>query len=463
MAAPNSPRLLIAVSMLLTHLCVTFCGAGLRGGAAKTDITPPVGVWLSGYGFRDKPSDAVADPLHARTLVLHDGRTSIALISCDLLWVPLEITNRVRSSIAEQTGIPRDHVLICGTHTHFGPKTFDKTSIGPRVAANAVNLEYVRALENKIVESAIRAHEKLTPVTVGASRGYLPDVVFNRRPVRPDGSVKTTFSLSADTVATREIATDPNGFTVVNFAAPDNSPELIFGPVDPDVWALAVKNKRGQTVGSLVNYACHAVSGSRHPDWSYAISADFPGVASAAIESRWGGISLFTAGTCGDIVPLTRGRDSRPGIGKAVAAEVLEQLRNIQTVSDISLDAACRRIDLPLKSSLPSNRIIDADGQKERLTTEIQVLRVGRTYILGLPGEILVEIGLQIKKVAGVDNLIIISLANDACGYVCTRRAYSQGGYEPGQGTNLAPGAGEIMLDQSLDLIHKVAIAAKPQ
>ena len=65
----------------------------------------------------------------------------------------------------------------------------------------------------------------------------------------------------------------------------------------------------------------------------------------------------------------------------------------------------------------------------------------------------MVEIGLEIKKRAGIEKLFIISLSNDTCGYVCPRQAYKEGGYEPGSGTTLAEGAGEIVTEQALKLL----------
>ena len=87
---------------------------------------------------------------------------------------------------------------------------------------------------------------------------------------------------------------------------------------------------------------------------------------------------------------------------------------------------------------------------------EIQVLKIGDIYILGLPGEVLVEIGLEIKKRAGLENLFVISLSNDAIGYVCHSEAYDEGGYEPTSGTNLAKGAGEIIIEEALNIINEI-------
>jgi len=67
-----------------------------------------------------------------------------------------------------------------------------------------------------------------------------------------------------------------------------------------------------------------------------------------------------------------------------------------------------------------------------------------------------VEVGLEIKKRAGVEKLFVISVSNDSIGYVCHSQAYEEGGYEPGSGTNLAKGAGEIMVKEALDLLNRI-------
>ena len=156
------------------------------------------------------------------------------------------------------------------------------------------------------------------------------------------------------------------------------------------------------------------------------------------------------------MVPIKRGKEPRVQIGKALAGEVVRRLQFVRTYSDVSLKALTKEIQLPLKEALSPDRIIDADKAKKTLTTEIQVLRIGDIYLLGLPGEVLVEVGLEIKKKAGLENLLVISLSNDAVGYVCHSEAYEEGGYEPGSGTNLATGAGEIMLKEALDLLDQI-------
>lgn len=443
-------------------ICIgVFCPvsrAAIKGGCAKVDITPPVGVWLSGYGGRDKPSDDVNDELYARALVLDDGINSVAIISVDLLWVPLEMTNQVRQILKDKVGIPEQNVMICATHTHFGPKIYSESKMGPEDSDNTVDTSYVQTLVKKIADSTFLAHKRMEDVKIGAVEGDIPEIVFNRRPTRVDGSVQTTFTLPLEVTATRKIQRSSDGSVRVSFTFPPEEPALTFGPVDPAAWVLKVENTDGQIIGSMVNYACHAVSGSSFADWFYSISAEYPGVTMRIIEQVEGGVCLFTSGTAGDIVPLRRGKRPRYEIGRALAGEAIRRLQFVQTSGDIDIEAMTQEITLPIRQDLSPDRIMNADKNKKSITTEIQVLRLGDIYILGLPGEILVEIGLVIKKKAGLEKLIISELSNDTIGYVCHSQAYGQGGYEVESGTNLAKGAGEIIISHALDLLNKIKV-----
>jgi len=448
-------QLLVAALLALLILHSPARGA-LQGGAAKVNITPPVGVWLSGYGGRDKPSDGITDELFARALVLNDGSNSVALVSVDLLWVPLQMTQKIRAMIEQKTGIPGSSVMICSTHTHFGPRLYSKTTLGSHVEGNTVDDAYVQTLTKKIVDAVFLAHRDMKEVRLGANRGELTEIVYHRRPRNDDGSVTMAFTLPASVLATREIIRDDNGRVRVTFTDPPGQPLRTYGPIDPDLWVLRVESGAGEMLASMVNYACHAVSGSKYPDWFYSISADFPGETTRVVESVEGGVCLFTSGTAGDIVPLKRGKAPRYQIGRALAGAAIKNLQFVPTSTTIDLDARTMAIDIPLKETLAENRIVDADATQDHLSTELQLLRFGDIYLLGLPGEILVEVGLEIKERAGIEKLIIASLTNDVIGYVCHAAAYDEGGYESTSGTNLAPGAGEHIVNKALKLINEM-------
>ena len=260
------------------------------------------------------------------------------------------------------------------------------------------------------------------------------------------------FTLPPEVLATRKIETGPQGETKVTFAMPDEKIQWHFGPIDPEVRVLRVEDPNGKAVGSLVNFGCHPVS--IYPSLPTAISADYPARATRVVEQAEGGLCLFALGLAGDAVPFDRGVRQREQIGKALGGEALRRLQFLTTTGDVTLKALKREVVFPTKK--PASPQVEGNKTPEQITTEIQVLRLGDIYILGLPGEVLVEVGLPIKKRAGLEKLFIVTLSNDAIGYVSHSAAYDEGGYEPGTATNLAKGAGEIMIEQALELIEQV-------
>ena len=455
-------KLLVCVVLLSMPI---FCMAGegalvlpgetagtLRAGSSKVNITPPVGVKL--IGSKGFSSDSILDDLYVKSLVLSDGSTTLAIVSLDLLYSPLEdITGPVRDIITEKIGIPSQNILVCATHTHSGPEVFRRSKLAPEKETPADDIDqfYLGSLIRKIAGSVFIAYDKMQEVKIGAAKGSLPEIIFNRRPRKPDGLVEMAFTLPVEVTATQEIVTDGEGNVKVTFTVPDK--ELEFGPVDPDVCVLRVEDMDGGVVASLVNYGCHPVS--IYPHLSTAISADYPAYTTKVVEQSEGGICLFALGLAGNIVPIQRGVEARKQIGKAIGGEALRRLQFVGTSGDVTLKALKKDVRFPTKKTSSSEKAQDADTA-EYITTEIQVLRLGDIYILGLPGEVLVEVGLEIKRRAGVEKLFVISICNDSIGYVCHERAYGEGGYEPTSATRLAKGAGEIMVSEALNLINGI-------
>jgi len=454
-------KMSVLVVLLIVHI---FCPAGqavLKGGCAKVNITPPLGIPL--IGSKGKPSDDIIDELYAKALVLNDGSNTIAIVSADLLYTPLEeITNPIREIIKEKIGIPSQNVFICATHTHSGPEVFTKSKLGPdtEIPASKIDQFYLQTLIRKTASSVMIAYKNMqessrkagSQVKIGAAKGQIPEIVYNRRPKLADGSVKMAFTLPPEVTATKKIETDAEGNVKVTFTLPDEEAELDFGPIDPEVCVLRVEDMNGGIVGSLVNFGCHPVC--IYPYLNTTISADYPAYTTQVVEQIEGGICLFALGLAGNTVPIQRGVIPRRQIGKALGGEALRRLQFITTSSNVTLNTLKKEIRFPIKTASSTDKSKGVD-EKNYITTEIQVLRLGDIYILGLPGEILVEVGLEIKKRAGVEKLFVISLSNDTIGYVCHSQAYKEGGYEPVSGTNLAKGAGEIMIEQALDLINQ--------
>src|SRR3954451_10091081 len=91
-----------------------------RAGAATSNITPWLGLSING-GMHDHKVEHVHDELHARALVLDDGKTKLAFVVCDSCMIPREVVEDAKRQVREGAGIEPDHVLISATHAHSCP------------------------------------------------------------------------------------------------------------------------------------------------------------------------------------------------------------------------------------------------------------------------------------------------------------------------------------------------------
>ncbi|MBW7997141.1 MAG: hypothetical protein FVQ81_11345 [Candidatus Glassbacteria bacterium] len=409
-------------ALAASHASAEMKQSGLRAGRARVDITPEAGCWLSGWASRTKPADGMEDPLYARALVLESGDIKVALLATDLIGVPGDVVARVRGRVRESCGIAPDCLMITATHTHFGPAVREYEFDG------GGNPDYVRKLEVALAECVERASTGTQPARLGADSGSLPEQIYNRRPLDSDGKAVMTWRL------------------------PPNSSGLIFGPVDPEVGVVRVEDLDSNLLGSVVNYACHPVAGGSYDPWFYHISADYPGISSGIVESGEGGVCLFTLGTSGNINPRERGRLCRGRVGRALGGESLRVLQRIETSEKAALAATSRQVTLSLKREHDKDANHRPPPGQSAITVEVQGIRLGDCILIGLPGEVLVELGLEIKRRSGVDKLFVVSLANDTIGYICHRESYEEGGYEPGRGSQLAPGTGELVVATALEV-----------
>src|SRR5688500_8688190 len=95
---------IVAVAAVLACQALPLRGNELQAGVAVVDITPPVPWRMSGY-FYERVSTGVKDPLQAKAIVLKQGDVTAALVFCDLVGVPRTVSDRIRRSVHEATGI----------------------------------------------------------------------------------------------------------------------------------------------------------------------------------------------------------------------------------------------------------------------------------------------------------------------------------------------------------------------
>src|SRR3954452_1423996 len=175
----RSPRTLIAMAFCLGLAPSPGVFAAdpppraFRAGAATSNISPWLGLSING-GMRDHKAEHVHDELHARALVLDDGKTRLAIVVGDSCMIPREVVDDAKKRIRERSGIPPERVLISATHAHSCP------------AAGAVfqsdpDPRYLDFLAIRLADAVQQAAGNLTPARIGWGVGKNDRQVNNRR------------------------------------------------------------------------------------------------------------------------------------------------------------------------------------------------------------------------------------------------------------------------------------------
>ena len=449
-------------------LALVGCAAGstapaeappLEVGIAVEDITPPVGYRMGGY-FRERFSTGTRDPLHARAIVLRQGDVRVALAFCDLVGIPVHLSNDVRERVRQRTGIPVDHVVIAATHTHTGP-------LMPRGWAPPTEQdEYMKSLASTLVKTIEAALADCRPSRLAAGgMTQLTPLSFNRRYRFRDGVVRT--------------------LGPVTRALPGHEPENIegaAGPIDPNIGVLLVGDPPR---AALSVFALHlnTVGDTTVGDTRW--SADFPFFLERDLRKAFGPafISVFGAGCCGDINALDIAKPrmrTTEEIGSALAATIAAAYGRLRPLGEGSLAAKSVRFEWPLRrpskeeveraraelarSDVPFLKRVEATGTLDLdraagrpWTVEVQAFRLSRdAAVVTMPGEVFAEFGLAVKRASPFRTTLVVEMANDhAPCYVPTRQAFAQGGYEV-LNSRLEPGAGEKMVEEAVKLLESL-------
>ena len=167
---------IVACFMSITLLAADPPEPTFRAGAATSNITPALGSAIIG-GFLPIPATNVHDELHARCLVLDDGKTKLALVVVDLLGIHYNVSHEARKLIEEETGIPTTNVLISAVHTHsaasaLGEKHFEFPQEMDR---------YQVFVARRITDGVKCAVNRPRPAQLGFTTAEAPEHVFNRR------------------------------------------------------------------------------------------------------------------------------------------------------------------------------------------------------------------------------------------------------------------------------------------
>jgi hypothetical protein len=385
----------------------------MKLGTAQIDITPQPGVELSGFAARLQPSIGVLDKLFAKALFIETEQTKLLWIHCDLIGFDRAIVLEFRRWAHEKFGLGTHQVMLSATHTHSGPATIHLRECGEY---DPVYVEFLQKSLRRAAEIAVAQSEVVGLTCV---EGQLALAVDRRQTATPH--------------------------------------------TDPRIAAIGFRRHDGSFIAVLMNFAMHPVAlGSTNRD----ISADIFGEAAKRLSRELLGrpLVLMTNGACGNLNPPAENVsfEQVKSWGRQIADVVQPLLLAGKIDFQPTLQLLNRKLELPLET-LDANGINDfADqairnaaplaewgdkyqrvvthwrttlleqiGKNETTQNEAELfgLLLGNVIFLGVNAEVFSEFTEWLRENFR-RRIYLVGYANGDMGYLPTRAAYAEGGYE---------------------------------
>ena len=439
----------------------------LKAGSATANITPPLGARIPG-SFRPRYAENVDDELFAKALVIDNGTTRIAIVTCDLIAIPEKIANTAKARIADRCGIPAAHVMVNATHTHTGVAVANLLSVDE-------DNGYTEWVPLKIADAVELAVWRLQAARIGFASANEERITFNRRWHMKDGTVRMNPGV--------------------------NNPDLVepTGPIDPELAMIFAEAEDGTPIAAVANFSLHYIGTNN----GNALSADYFGHFDRRMRRYLGDtcISLLWNAASGQINNIdfsgqtkwtASGHQQAVKMANVLAGHFITEMQFMKMHDTLDLSGSLATLTFSPKQitaedlkvaeqvlSVPQGTydayetgpfswvvgqpiptaLIDVYAREcqrlaklpTQMTAPIQVIRLGEAAIVALPGEVFVETGMNIKAASDATPTFIVSLANGYIGYICTDKALTEeGGYETWAAMSSLPDVGTVPAMETL-------------
>lgn len=443
--------LMLSVAIALSPLNVALSDevAPLTITTFQTDVTPPLGSPLCNGGV--KPVMDIATPLTARGVVLLGAGEPIVLCAFDWVGIANESYDRFREALAEATGTTSQRVALHTLHQHDAPGSdfaTERLLSEHGLERRYSNADFDADVMERIAEAAKAALRSVQPVThIGLGAGKVERVASNRRILGPDGHVAIQRQSSGGrNPAARE------------------APE---GTIDPLVRLVTFWNE-DKPAAVLTYYATHPQSyyGQGLVNW------DFVGMAREMREKALPGVPHIHFNGAGGNVAAGKyndgSKENRPVLAQRLADGMhlawKSQHKRPITAADVGWQVAPAA--MPVRDTLVDQKllakVVDPQSkERDRLRAArdliflrrtvdghripLSCLRLGTARILHMPGELFVEYQIAAQQMRPDDFVAMAAYGDYGPGYIGTSVAYTQGGYETGIVSRVAPQVEQIL------------------
>ncbi|RMF37334.1 MAG: hypothetical protein D6753_17770 [Planctomycetota bacterium] len=426
----------------------------LRLSTFAIEVNPRVGKPLA-YD----PMIESTGPLSCRGIVLlPTGQQPIVLCAVDWLGVANQSQVRFRQELADAVGTTLQRVVVHALHQHDAPRcdlSAAEVLEEYGLAEQHYDIPYLIESMQRAADAARRSLAEATPiVAVSHGRAKVEKVASNRRMIGPDGKVFTTRYTACRDPKIRAL------------------PE---GVIDPWLQMVAFHGPDGiRAVMSF--YATHPQSYYRTGQ----ANPDFPGMARDARQQATGIFHLHFNGAGGNVGAgkyNDGSHENRQVLADRVARAMEQALADAQTHSEEvqSVEWKTKAVHLPVGEHLveqelrriladPAATAIEKLGAAKKLAllkrspsgvpVDIACLRINNMRILFMPGELFVEYQLAAQAMRPDVPVMMAAYGEYGTGYIGTRVAYPQGGYEVSpRASNVSPEVESVLIPAMRELL----------
>ena len=440
----------------------------LKVGYARVDITPPMGVNISGY-YKVRIADGVLDELEACAVAVGDGNNTAILMTIDHCGLNKVFLNEWRANIAAATGVSAEAIFIHTTHTHTGPMLIKNHS-------NPLTAQYEAFLATRVVDVARFALADMKSAKMGIGVGEAKNVAFIRRYRMKDGTAKTNPGV--------------------------NNPDIVapIGITDESVHVVRFDREGAESV-VLANFANHpdVVGGNK-------ISADWPGMTRRFVEKAIENTKcIFFNGAQGDVNHVnvhpkagdfndmfndfdgcSRGYGHARHIARVVTGAIMSVYDKVEYLENSEVKFAQKIVEIPSNKPDPKDlplahkyndlhnagkdneipyeammlttvvaeaaRMVRLENAPDTFPMLFSTVAIGDVAMFGIPGEPFNGVGRGLKAAPGWKMVIPCCLTNASEGYFPMMDSYDEGGYEA-RSSSFKAGVAERIIEEGKEIL----------
>jgi neutral ceramidase len=458
----------------------------ILAGVGRSDITPAPGTPQGIWGAQTHERGVAADmPLFATALALSDARETALIMDVDVIGFSPEWAQRILDATASLTGVQKQNIRIAASHTHSGPKTVRLEVVREGLD---MGVEYLESLPLRIAGAAWQAVHSLQPARIAAGSGSCA-INVNRRVTLPNGRVvvgRNWQGASDQTV--RVVRFDDLGekpvATVVHYAC---HPTIMawdnqwFTPDYPGMTRQVVEREMGGLCLFL-----QGASGSVGPVRGFTgdrsvyrrlgrmlgLEASKVALGLETLPRRERFVGVMESGA--DIALYEDEPVEPPAPEFRIRSRIVTlPAAQYPPIEELTAQAEMRKDELEraresgdpaairsataraTRASILVNRSRMLKGASH-LERELQGIRVGSVAFLSMPDEPFIELGQEIVAASPFIHTLFSGYSNGNSGYLPTRAAFAEGGYEVWASLYSADAA-DILVREAVSLLRELA------